>query len=812
MNISNEEMLCSMNAIYKFVFETEPVHRNIIRKKLLNKGKISSKEKFYHAVEELLKSGNMTMVKENFYLNPDIIEVGKLDKIGDDFIVRTTDPRVMFKMNKSVVAGYKKGDSVDIVISKYGDLKSAVILGKSKKQFAFNDSVKTKKEVLKKKDKFILGRVVKTGHDNLVFIPNKKNFPVRQIPILNNKEEFSSFQDKICILSLKDKDVPSLGGYIKQVKGNACNPIHEYDAIAENYGAIMSWSGSELEKEITKIPKTVDTSSLSLITEDEAKFMQKGNVVDLRHLPFATVDPATCKDMDDAIYSTFNDQGDIVCYAAVANVTKYVDLDSKIGQRYLDAGFTIYAPNKAYNILPTELSTGICSLNPDEDRLAFVVKTVIDRKTGLAKSSNIYDAIIRSRKKYSYEQAQAIVDEMEPLVSKGQLLNKYLSSNDFSEEEQILMNYYAAKLIKLGQEKRNMIKFTPGTEKQVVFNEDFNDIVDIVSIPHLYYHEVIEAFMVTANETTAKYAKDNKLSNIYRVHSEPNEKKATCAYEFFNIFGIDFSGDVSIESLRDVIEQAKDSPYEDKINQFLIRMQSRAEYSSKLYSDDKKIGAKEQKISHFALQSPHYSHTTSPIRRVPDYVTQYNILAHLHDTKPIPESKILDIIENVNKRQIAVDNAEKDFESVNAVIYAEHHIGDVMSGRISSFRPSRPEDHIDEEIIVIAENEEKGIKAEIPLSKLLGKRSYYCGLSEQECAVIDESGEVLLTICQPLDFIIEKADRKAMKVVGNTNPMLIKQAEIREEQKRQNNLNKSLTMKNTISKDQINSYIETQEK
>ena len=719
----------------------------------------------------------------------------------------------MFKMNKSVVAGYKKGDSVDIIISKYGDLKSAVILGKSKKQFAFNDSVKTQKETLKKKDKFILGRVVKTGHDNLVFIPNKKNFPVRQIPILNNKEEYSSFQDKICVLSLKDKDVPSLGGYIKQVKGNAGNPIHEYDAIAENYGAIMSWSGSELEKEIVKIPRTVDTSRLSLISEDEARFMHKGNVVDLRHLPFATVDPATCKDMDDAIYSTFNDQGDIVCYTAVANVTKYVDLDSKIGERYVNAGFTIYAPNKAYNILPSELSTGICSLNPDEDRLAFVVKTVIDKKTGIVKSSNIYDAIIRSRKKYSYQQAQAIVDELEPVVSKGQLLNKSLMNYEFSEEEQILMNYYTAQLIKSGQEKRNMIKFSPGTEKQVVFNEDFNDIVDIIPIPHLYYHEVIEAFMVTANETTAKYAKDNKLSNIYRVHSEPNEKKATCAYEFFNIFGIDFSGDVSIESLRDVIEQAKDSPYEGKINQFLIRMQSRAEYSSKLYSDDKKDDYKEQKISHFALQSPHYSHTTSPIRRVPDYVTQYNILAHLHGTKPISEAKILDIIENVNQRQICVDNAERDFESVNAAIYAEHHIGDIMTGRISSFRPSRPEDQIDEEIIVIAENEEKGIKAEIPLSKLLGKRSYYCGLSEQECAVIDESGEVLLTICQPLDFIIEKADRKTMKVVGNTNPMLIKQAEIREEQKRQNdNLNKSLTMKNAISKDQINSHIEIQEK
>jgi len=517
--------------------------------------------------------------------------------------------------------------------------------------------------------------------------------------------------------------------------------------------------------------------------------------------------------MDDAIYSTFNNQGDIVCYAAVANVTKYVDLDSKIGQRYVNSGFTIYAPNKAYNILPTELSTGICSLNPDEDRLAFVVKTVIDKRTGLVKNSNIYDAIIRSRKKYSYEQAQSIVDKLEPVLSKGQLLNKCLNNYEFSEEEQVLMNYYSAQVIKSGQDKRNMIKFSPGTEKQVVFDEDYSDIVDIVSIPHLYYHEVIEAFMVTANETTAKFAKDNKLHNIYRVHSEPNEKKAICAYEFFNICGIDYAGDVSIEALRDVLAQAENSPNKDVISQFLIRMQSRAEYSSKLYPDDKNSSPAEQRISHFALQSPHYSHTTSPIRRVPDYVTQYNILAHLHGTKPISEAKIIDIIENVNQRQICVDNAEKDFESVNAAIYSEHHIGEILKGRISSFRPSRPEDQVNDEIIVVVENEEKGIKADVPLSQILGKRSYYCDLSEQECAVIDDSGEVMLTICKPLDFIIEKADRKTMKVVGRTNQTLIRQAELREEQRmKSENLGKLTTIEDTYTINKISNKTDIQER
>ena len=787
-----EEMLQSITAMYKFTSANPGVHKNILRKQLILKGKVDSKNKFNDAFNALISSKRLIVDKENVYINPQLVNLGVIQKAGNEAYIVTPNDNKHYQINKNSANGYKNGDLVDVVIEKIDGKKEAIILGRSKKtekekETPVENSFSGNKNL-------VLGRVVKLSHDNLVFIPNKKSFETRQIPILNPKEDFSSFQDKICVMNVVNPEAPLLGGYITQVKGDAGNPIHEYDAIAESYGAIMSWSTPLLDKEIERIPTSVDTSSLSLIKESEASFLQRGSVVDLRHLPFATVDPATCKDMDDAIYSYFDENGDIVCYTAVANVTKYVDLNSNIGQKYVEGGFTIYAPNKAYSILPSKLSTGICSLNPNEDRLAFVVKSIIDKTTGKAKESKIYDAVIKSRQKYSYEQAQTIVDELETDDSKRELKYKCATGQPLTENEQVLMNFYAGQLIKAGFERRKMIRFVSNKEREIVFDDDLQTVLDILPVPHLQYHEIIEAFMITANEATAKYAKDNNLDNIFRVHDEPNPQKAERATEFFDILGVDFDGDLSAEGTRSLIELIRNTSNEEIINNFLIKMQSRAVYSDHLYSDKKKKADKldepsmdwvGEQISHYALQSPHYSHTTSPIRRVPDYVTQYNILAHMHGTKPISAKTIEKIIDTSNNRQIDVDQAEKDFEDINSVMYCEKHIGEKMSGRVTKIRYTSTEEGYEDNIVVIVKNEDKGINVEIPLSQILGRPDFDCELSTQRCAVYDRKGNIILSLCKPIDFIIDQADRKAMRVVGKTNKELIMSAEARANYARQ---------------------------
>lgn len=784
----NEKLVNETSAIYRYVFDNPKVHRNILRKQMLNKGKIASKEKFTRTLESLIALGKLTMEGELVSLNPKLMNVGVLQKSGNDYYIVTPNSKKHYSVNKYVAAGYNVGDVLDLIIEYSGKDTEVVILGKSKKEFVSSEQKKDTqssqfREIENVKGKnLVLGRVVKLSHDELVFIPNKKSISARHIPILNDKAELATFQDKICIMDLENMDEPLLGGKIVSVKGDAGNSIHEYDAIAESYGAIMSWSDARVQAEIERIPSSVNLDSYELISEEQARLGQKGKVVDLRNIPFVTVDPATCKDMDDAIYSTINENGDIVCYTAVANVTKYVNLNSEIGRRYIKGAFTIYAPNKAYNILPTKLSTGICSLNPDEDRLAFVVKTIIDKNSGTVKESSIYDSVIRSRHKYSYEDAQQIVDYLDGEGSKEYLEYKTLNGEALSLEEQILMNYYAATVIKKGFEKRRMIRFSGNKEREIVFNQDLQDVVDIKVLPHLLYHEVIEAFMITANEATAKYARDNILSNIYRVHEEPNPRKMDRADEFFNILGVDFDGDLSAESTRYLIELVSGTVNEEIVNQFLIKMQSRAIYSDHLYSQKKNEDVNEwfgEKISHYALQSPHYSHTTSPIRRVPDYLTQYNILANIHGTKPISLEYIKNVVEIANQRQLDVDQAEKDFEDISSVIYCEKHIGEKMSGRVSKIRYTSVQEGYDDEIVVIVKNEEKGISVEIPLSQILGRYTNDCYLSEQSCAVYDGRGNVVVSLCKPINFIIDRADRKSMVVVGKTNRELVRSAEMK---------------------------------
>ena len=241
---------------------------------------------------------------------------------------------------------------------------------------------------------------------------------------------------------------------------------------------------------------------------------------------------------------------------------------------------------------------------------------------------------------------------------------------------------------------------------------------------------------------------------------------------------------MSAQGTKNLIELIRGSSSEEVINNFLIKMQSRAIYSNKLYG--KKQESQEDwmdgLISHYALQSPHYSHTTSPIRRVPDYVTQHNVLAQIHGTKPISRARIDEIIQIANERQLEVDQAEKDFDDISSVIYCEKHIGEQMKGRITKIRYASVEEGYEDEIIVIVKNDDKGVSVEIPLSQVLGRPANDCFISEQSCAVYDSRGNTVLTLCKPLDFIIAKADRKTMTIVGKTNKELVSQAQYREQQ------------------------------
>lgn len=177
----DEELIRGMSAIYKYVYENPNVHRNILRKQMINKGKISSKEKFSKTLQSLIALGKLTQNGEYVSINPKIVTLGVLQRDHRNFYVVTPNTKKHLSVDSRVAYGYKCGDVLDLIVEYSGKDNRVVILGKSNKQFE-NHEVKKPKAIRDAKiqnipsENLVLGRVVKLSHDDLIFIPNKKAF------------------------------------------------------------------------------------------------------------------------------------------------------------------------------------------------------------------------------------------------------------------------------------------------------------------------------------------------------------------------------------------------------------------------------------------------------------------------------------------------------------------------------------------------------------------------------------------------------------------------------------------------------------
>lgn len=766
--------------IYKFLTQNAG-DRYAITEKLLDLKMASSRRKIESAIDQLISEGRLLEKGKNIECNHNYLKQARaFSKDGKIYVV--------FSGNKE---RYLVENPFDFKIHNGAKVDVGSYLKVDKNRtiptlFISEVEKKSEKIIVEEGSGLIYGRVMKTSGDELAFFANDKRF-AHPIIITNDKLEMSKFQDKICILKIETEEFGynQASGKIVEVKGDAGNPISEYEAIAASHGAVMSWDDDAFKEEIENAPLKVDASKYKLVSEDEYSLhkSEKDCIADLRALCFTTTDPVDCKDMDDAIFSTFDENGNLVIYTAVANVSKYINLNSNIGRQYLTGCFTTYSPNKAYNILPPQYSTNICSLNPNEDRLALVVKSVIDSKTGDKISDEIMDAIIESKGKYSYEKAQEICDKSS--LSTTDLYKKIMAGKELTPDEQIIMNQKASKILSKNFDKRGSLQFESKDEYRVIFNEDMSDIEDIVPEDNCAYHKVIENFMVSANESTAKYALDNNIPNIFRVHNSPIESKTDRAIEFFGFLNIAFDGDLSVKGLRKVLALVKGTNKEKTVNRFLIRLQSKAKYSTSIDPEANKDvligklkyqgGLGEEGISHFGLQSTGYSHSTSPIRRVPDYLTHYNILAHIHGEKPYGINKLSNIVEWANDMETQNKQAEREFQRVNSAIYCEHHIGDVMHGTISSFKrgkDSLAKDSIDG-ITVEIENEEKGIVVQVPLREVLASKGisiHNCALSRYGSAIVDSiKGTPILRLCEDIDFKILSSSRISGQIEATTD-------------------------------------------
>ncbi len=403
---------------------------------------------------------------------------------------------------------------------------------------------------------------------------------------------------------------------------------------------------NSLDAEVAGIPEMVDDASLF-------------NRVDLRNLPFVTIDGPDAKDFDDAVYVEHSDAG-FCLYVAIADVSHYVAQGSLIDLDARKRSTSVYFPRLVCPMLPEELSSGICSLKPDQDRLVVVVKIELDREARVA-ASQFMTGVIHSKKRLTYSEVDELLDAARaddeaklPPGTFDSLINLKLLT----------------KVLLKNRHDRGALEIN-ARESAFVFDD--SDRVSVIETQKRFFSSrMIEEAMLCANVAAAEFLKANKEPFLYRAHPEPDSAKIIKLEEF--LVSLDF--DLKISSrptpsdFLSILDASRDHPAAESIQSAVLRTMNQARYTP-------------TPTGHFGLAYQSYAHFTSPIRRYPDLMVHRAIKTQLGQ----PYERVKDLEE---LGEYCSSNERKVEEAVrwthgwlNATV-AGRYIGEEYLGRVVS--------------------------------------------------------------------------------------------------------------------------------
>ena len=415
-------------------------------------------------------------------------------------------------------------------------------------------------------------------------------------------------------------------------------------------------------------PDTVK-HSIKNIPEVVQKNEIKGRV-DLRDLPLVTIDSEDARDFDDAVYC--KKEGDkFRLYVAIADVSYYVRTGSAIDAEALERTTSVYFPFYVIPMLPKELSNGICSLNPNVDRLCMVCEMVVD-KDGKIGDYEFYPAVMNSHARLTYTEAHAMITEDRAIDPEHEKCIPWIKD---------LYELYQA--FDRARDKRGVFEFE-STEVHFLFNERWK-VKGIEPDYRNEAHKLIEECMIAANICAASFVGKYKYETLYRIHEKPTPEKLDKLRTILSRYGIDLRHQYEPTPLdfRDVSNQVM--KLSDGIHQVislqLLRAMSKAKYSP-------------ENVGHFGLALENYAHFTSPIRRYPDLQIHRVIKYILEKQQKREWGKIgsqrytHDALVNLgmrcSEREIASSDAEYDVDNSLKCEYVKNFIGEVVDGTIST--------------------------------------------------------------------------------------------------------------------------------
>ena len=391
------------------------------------------------------------------------------------------------------------------------------------------------------------------------------------------------------------------------------------------------------------------------------------NRLDLRSKNIFTIDGEDAKDLDDAIYVTKLENENYELGVSIADVSHYVAENSKLDQEAIIRGTSIYMLDRVIPMLPKELSNGICSLNVNEDRLCLSVISEIT-PDGEIVSSDIRKAVINVKERMSYADVQKILDGKNKKVLKR--YEKYIE--DFKLMEEL------AKILKQKREGAGSLDLDIPESKVILDKNGF--AIDIEKYKIYFANEIIEQFMLTANEIVAEKFYWLEAPFIYRVHEEPDTEKVNALNKFLFNFGYKIKSNkekVYPKAFAEVLEKVKGREEEMVVSNLISRTLKVARYES-------------ENKGHFGIASKYYCHFTSPIRRYPDLFIHRIISKYIDNSYILNEKNLEKYKEQATKysqtsseREKIAQKVEREAIAIKKTEYMQNKIGKEYEGIVS---------------------------------------------------------------------------------------------------------------------------------
>ena len=497
--------------------------------------------------------------------------------------------------------------------------------------------------VLKRDDSTLVGEVYQKGKFYYV-TPDKSGYSDILIPQERLKGAVPGH--KVLIKPVREGheyigEVLRIIGHKNDVGVDILSYVYQYD-----FDPVYS---EDVMNAVEKIPTEVTLSDME-------------GRVDLRNETIFTIDGDDTKDIDDAISIKKLSDTMYELGVHIADVSHYVKKDGIIDKDAYDRGTSVYLVDRVIPMLPHKLSNGICSLNPNVDRLALSCVMNISSK-GHVKDYRIFKSVIRSKKQMTYNCVNEILENnnvpegYESFVSELKLMNEL---SDILRKKMVLHGY---------------LEFNRPEPKILVDENCHPYQIDLRS--QRTGEKVIENFMIVANETVAGYIEDMKVPGIYRVHDKPNKEKLQVFIKFLNQKGYNIKADINkfrVTDYQRLLKLFEGKDEEIILNTLAIQTMAKAKYS-------------DINIGHFGIASKRYAHFTSPIRRYPDLTLHRLVKEYTEHNDPQTVSywqkKLFDIANQASKKEQDSINCERDVEKMKKAEYMEEHIGEIFNGVIS---------------------------------------------------------------------------------------------------------------------------------